>query len=51
MRALNVAGVMEGTVLPRVPGRDFAGIVVDGPARWRGAEVWGTGGDLGFAPG
>lgn len=44
----NVAGVMEGTVLPRVPGRDFAGIVVDGPARWRGAEVWGTGGAVGF---
>ncbi|MEU9442808.1 zinc-binding alcohol dehydrogenase family protein [Streptomyces sp. NPDC048304] len=44
----NVAGVMEGTVLPRVPGRDFAGIVVDGPPRWRGAEVWGTGGDVGF---
>ena len=27
----NVAGQMEGTVLPRIPGRDFAGIVVDGP--------------------
>ncbi|HEY3467194.1 quinone oxidoreductase family protein [Amycolatopsis sp.] len=44
----NVAGVMEGTVLPRVPGRDFAGVVVDGPAEWRGTEVWGTGGDVGF---
>jgi NADPH:quinone reductase-like Zn-dependent oxidoreductase len=44
----NVAGVMEGTVLPRVPGRDFAGVVVDGPAEWRDAEVWGTGGDVGF---
>ncbi|HWD07154.1 MAG TPA: zinc-binding alcohol dehydrogenase family protein [Amycolatopsis sp.] len=44
----NVAGMMEGTVLPRVPGRDFAGVVVDGPAEWRGAEVWGTGGDVGF---
>jgi NADPH:quinone reductase-like Zn-dependent oxidoreductase len=44
----NVGGVMEGTVLPRVPGRDFAGIVVDGPPEWRGAEVWGTGGDVGF---
>ncbi|MCU1687888.1 MAG: zinc-binding alcohol dehydrogenase family protein [Amycolatopsis sp.] len=44
----NVAGVMEGTVLPRVPGRDFAGIVVAGPADWLGAEVWGTGGDVGF---
>ncbi|MFD4408130.1 zinc-binding alcohol dehydrogenase family protein [Streptomyces sp. NPDC058476] len=44
----NVAGVMEGTVLPRVPGRDFAGVVVDGPPEWRGVEVWGTGGDVGF---
>jgi NADPH2:quinone reductase len=44
----NVAGVMEGTVLPRVPGRDFAGLVVDGPRAWRGVEVWGTGGDVGF---
>jgi NADPH:quinone reductase-like Zn-dependent oxidoreductase len=44
----NVAGVMEGTVLPRVPGRDFAGVVVDGPPEWLGAEVWGTGGDVGF---
>jgi NADPH:quinone reductase len=44
----NVAGQMEGTVLPRVPGRDFAGIVVDGPAGWQGVAVWGTGGDIGF---
>ena len=44
----NVAGKMEGTTLPRVPGRDFAGVVVDGPAHWLGAEVWGTGGDVGF---
>lgn len=44
----NVAGEMQGTVLPRVPGRDFAGVVVDGPPSWRGAPVWGTGGDTGF---
>ena len=44
----NVQGKMEGTTLPRVPGRDFAGIVVDGPANLVGTEVWGTGGDLGF---
>jgi NADPH:quinone reductase len=44
----NVAGNMEGTTLPRVPGRDFAGVVVDGPRDWLGAEVWGTGGDVGF---
>lgn len=44
----NVAGAMQGTVLPRTPGRDYAGIVTDGPANWVGAEVWGTGGDIGF---
>jgi NADPH:quinone reductase len=44
----NVAGAMEGTVLPRTPGRDFSGVVVDGPAEWIDAEVWGTGGDIGF---
>jgi NADPH2:quinone reductase len=44
----NVAGVMEGTVLPRIPGRDFAGVVFSGPVGWEGAAVWGTGGDVGF---
>lgn len=44
----NVAGAMEGTVLPRVPGRDFAGVVISGPAEWHGVPVWGTGGDVGF---
>lgn len=44
----NVSGHFEHTVLPRTPGRDFSGIVVDGPQAWLGAEVWGTGGDIGF---
>jgi NADPH:quinone reductase-like Zn-dependent oxidoreductase len=44
----NVAGRMQQTVPPRTPGRDFAGVVVAGPAEWLGAEVWGTGGDVGF---
>src|ERR1035438_9882685 len=44
----NVAGAMEWTVLPRTPGRDFAGVVVSGPAEWEGIPVWGTGGDTGF---
>lgn len=44
----NVAGQMDWTVLPRIPGRDFAGVVVSGPPEWEGAEVWGTGGDVGF---
>ncbi|KXU84866.1 alcohol dehydrogenase [Paraburkholderia monticola] len=44
----NVSGHFEHTVLPRTPGRDFSGVVVDGPAGWLNAEVWGTGGDIGF---
>jgi NADPH:quinone reductase-like Zn-dependent oxidoreductase len=44
----NVAGRMRQTVPPRTPGRDFAGVVVKGPSDWLGAEVWGTGGDIGF---
>jgi NADPH:quinone reductase-like Zn-dependent oxidoreductase len=44
----NIQGKMEGTILPRIPGRDFAGVVVDGPTNLLGAEVWGTGGDVGF---
>jgi len=44
----NVAGAMKQTTLPRIPGRDFAGVVEAGPDAWIGAEVWGTGGDAGF---
>ena len=35
----NVAGAMKQTTLPRIPGRDFAGVVEKGPAEWTGAEV------------
>jgi NADPH:quinone reductase-like Zn-dependent oxidoreductase len=41
-------GLMPQAVWPRTPGRDFAGTVVAGPARWIGFDVWGTGGDLGI---
>ncbi len=44
----NVAGAMKQTTLPRIPGCDFAGVVSAGPAEWIGAEIWGTGGDVGF---
>lgn len=39
---------MSQTILPRIPGRDYAGLVEAGPAEWIGAAVWGTGGDTGF---
>jgi NADPH:quinone reductase-like Zn-dependent oxidoreductase len=45
----NVAGAMKQTTLPRIPGRDFAGVVEAGPPEWIGAQVWGTGGDTGFS--
>src|SRR5262249_22542589 len=44
----NLAGRMRQTVPPRIPGRDYAGEVVAGPPEWVGAQVWGTGGDVGF---
>lgn len=46
---LNTRGSFPFTTLPRIPGRDFAGVVVEGPRELVGAEVWGTGGgELGF---
>jgi len=44
----NVAGRMSQTTLPRIPGRDYSGVVVEGPAEWIGVAVWGSGGDAGF---
>jgi NADPH:quinone reductase-like Zn-dependent oxidoreductase len=44
----SVLGKISATKPPRVPGRDFAGVVVEGPAAWKGKEVFGTGGNLGF---
>jgi NADPH:quinone reductase len=45
----NVEGKMKHVTLPRVPGRDYAGTVVEGPAAWIGVEVWGTGGEIGYS--
>src|SRR4051794_439359 len=42
------AGLMPYAVFPRTPGRDFAGVVVDGPPEWSGREVFGSSGDLGI---
>lgn len=40
----NVQGLFPYTTLPRIPGRDFAGVVVDGPAHLLGQHVWGGSG-------
>src|SRR6266404_1726066 len=41
-------GMMPYAVFPRTPGRDYAGIVIDGPAGSVGREVFGSSGDLGI---
>lgn len=43
-----VMGQMPHAVWPRTPGRDYAGVVVKGPAELLGKEVWGSGGELGI---
>ena len=46
----NVQGVFRDmTTLPRTPGRDFSGIIEQATPNCAGQEVWGTGGELGFA--
>ena len=48
--AKNVLGRMEETTVPRTPGRDFAGVVVEGTEAYlEGTEIFGTGGNLGFS--
>jgi NADPH:quinone reductase len=41
-------GMMPHAVFPRTPGRDFAGVVVEGPSNMIGQEVFGSSGDLGI---
>jgi NADPH:quinone reductase-like Zn-dependent oxidoreductase len=41
-------GLMPYAVFPRTPGRDYAGVVIDGPSGFVGREVFGSSGDLGI---
>jgi NADPH:quinone reductase len=43
-----VLGAMPHAVWPRTPGRDYAGVIVEGPHQLLGREVWGSGGELGI---
>src|SRR6266404_2996004 len=43
-----VLGAMPHATWPRTPGRDYAGIVRQGPTELIGKEVWGSGGELGM---
>src|SRR6185369_8355297 len=40
-------GRMPQAAWPRTPGREFAGVVVEGPSALIGRSVFGAGGDLG----
>ena len=44
----NVQGKMHETTVPRIPGRDFADMIVKGPDELLGRSVFGSGGNLGF---
>ena len=41
-------GMMPYARFPRIPGRDYSGIVVEGPKHWMGVAVFGSSGDLGI---
>jgi len=41
-------GLMPYAIFPRTPGRDYAGVIIDGPSEIIGREVFGSSGDLGI---
>jgi NADPH:quinone reductase len=41
-------GLMPYAIFPRTPGRDYAGVIIDGPSEMIGREVFGSSGDLGI---
>ena len=43
----NVLGKISETKPPRIPGRDFAGVVIS-DSKWKNKSVFGTGGTLGI---
>ena len=42
--ALGAIGYFSHAKIPRIPGRDFAGVVVEGSSQNIGKKIWGTGG-------
>ncbi|RDL35906.1 GroES-like protein [Venustampulla echinocandica] len=42
---INAKGGFPSTTYPRIPGRDFSGVIVDGAANRIGQEVYGTSGN------
>ena len=47
--ALAATGYFHHATLPRIPGRDFAGIIIEGPCHLKNKPVWGTGGAAGIS--
>jgi NADPH:quinone reductase-like Zn-dependent oxidoreductase len=47
--ALAAMGYFKHAIVPRIPGRDFAGTVIEGPAHLINKKVWGTGGAAGIS--
>lgn len=43
-----VLGFFSHAKLPRIPGRDFAGVIVEGDPKLVGKRVWGSGGAAGL---
>jgi len=41
-------GHMPQAVFPRTPGRDYLGVVEEGPKAWIGKTIFGSGGDVGI---
>jgi NADPH:quinone reductase-like Zn-dependent oxidoreductase len=41
-------GLMPYAIFPRTPGRDYAGVIINGPSGTIGREVFGSSGDLGI---
>lgn len=46
--ALAAMGYFNHAKTPRIPGRDFAGTIVEGPEALIGKNIWGTGGAAGI---
>ncbi len=46
--ALAAIGYFDHASIPRIPGRDFGGTIVEGPKEIIGKRVWGTGGAAGI---
>ncbi|KAK4505551.1 hypothetical protein PRZ48_003514 [Zasmidium cellare] len=42
---LNSKGSFPHTTFPRTLGKDFSGVVIEGPSSWKGKAVFGTSGD------